>query len=205
MGVGEIGRPAIFLDRDGTLVEEIFYPETGEKEAPLSAEDVRLIEGAAGAARRLAEAGFLLILISNQGAYAKGKTSLRDLWLAHERFLELLRGEGVRLDGFFYSFSHPDGITPFFSGPSIDRKPNPYNILLAAAQFDIDLPGSWTIGDRESDVACGRAARTRTVRIFVQNGNLDPDSGADIVAPDLQEAGDRILQAGSAARGSALT
>jgi D-glycero-D-manno-heptose 1,7-bisphosphate phosphatase len=195
MGVGEIGRPAIFFDRDGTLVEEIFYPETGEKEAPLRPEDVRLIEGAAGAARQLAEAGFLLILISNQGAYAKGKASLRDLWLAHERFLELLRGEGVRLDGFFYSFSHPEGTTPFFSGPSVDRKPNPYNVLLAAAQFDIDLPSSWTIGDRESDVACGRAAGARTVRIVVGNGNVDPESRADIVAPGLQEASDQILRA----------
>jgi histidinol phosphatase-like enzyme len=79
VGVNTIDRPAIFLDRDGTLVQEVFYPETGELEAPMYPEDVRLIAGAAAAARRLSDAGFLLILVSNQGAYAKGKTSLRSL------------------------------------------------------------------------------------------------------------------------------
>ena len=90
-----MSRPAVFLDRDGVLVEEIFYSQTGEWEAPLRPEDVRLIPGAAVAARRLAEAGYALVLISNQAAFAKGKTSLRALWLAHERFVELLASEGV--------------------------------------------------------------------------------------------------------------
>ena len=64
-----MSRPAVFLDRDGVLVEEIFYSQTGEWEAPLRPEDVRLIPGAAAAARRLAEAGYALVLISNQAAF----------------------------------------------------------------------------------------------------------------------------------------
>ena len=103
MGIGAMSRPAIFLDRDGVLVEEIFYAHTGEREAPLSAEDVRLLPGVAAALRALADAGFALVVISNQGAYAKGKTTLRALWLAHERFVALLAEQGVRLDGCYYS------------------------------------------------------------------------------------------------------
>lgn len=165
MGIHALSRPAIFLDRDGVLVEEVFYPETGEIEAPLKPEDVRLLPGAGAAAKRLAAAGYKLVVISNQGGYAKGKTSLRALWLAHERFLELMAAEGVAFDGVFYSYSHPEGRAPYFSGPSLDRKPGPYNIFIAAAQLDLDLRRSWMVGDRESDMECGRAAGVQTLRV----------------------------------------
>ena len=165
MGIASLKRPAIFFDRDGVLVEEVFYGETGEREAPMRPDDVRLLPDAAAAARRLEEAGYLLIVISNQGAYAKGKIGLRSLWLVHERFVQLLADEGVRLDGFYYSYGHPDGVVPYFSGRSLDRKPNPYFIYVAAAQYDIDLTRSWFVGDRETDVECGLAAGLRTLRI----------------------------------------
>ena len=101
MGIRAVSRPAVFLDRDGVLVEEVFYPQSGEWEAPWRPDDVRLIPGAAVAARRLAEAGFSLVVVSNQAAFAKGKTTLRELWLAHERFVALLANEDVVLDGVF--------------------------------------------------------------------------------------------------------
>lgn len=160
-----MSRPAVFLDRDGVLVEEVFYPETGETEAPLRAEDVRLLPGAAAAAQALARRGYALVLLSNQAAYAKGKTSLRELWLAHERFVALLAREAVTLDAAFYSYSHPDGIMPYFSGPSLERKPGPYNLIIAAAQLDLDLTRSWLVGDRESNVACAEAAGVRPILI----------------------------------------
>ena len=154
-----MSRPAVFLYRDGVLVEEVYYPETGEWEAPLKPEDVRLIPGAAAATRRLAELGYALVLVSNQGGYAKGKTSLRALWLAHERFVALMaEQEGATLAAVYYSYSHPDGIVPHFSGSSLERKPSPYNLFVAAAQHDLDLGRSWMVGDRDTDVACGRAA-----------------------------------------------
>jgi D-glycero-D-manno-heptose 1,7-bisphosphate phosphatase len=187
VGIRAVSRPAVFLDRDGVLVEEIFYSQTGEWEAPLRPEDVRLIPGAAAAARRLAEAGYALVLISNQAAYAKGKTVLRALWLAHERFVELLASEGVRFDAVFYSYGHPEGVVPHFSGPSLDRKPGPYNLFIAAAQLDLDLARSWMIGDRESDVACARAAGVRA--ILVENPHVGlRNAPGGIVATDLSDA-----------------
>jgi len=165
MGIGAMSRPAIFLDRDGVLVEEIFYAQTGEREAPLSAEDVRLLPGVAGALRKLADAGFALVVISNQGGYAKGKATLRALWLAHERFVALLAEQGVSLDGCHYSWGHPNGTVAHFSGPSLDRKPGPYNIFLAAAQLDLDISRSWMVGDRDTDVECARAAGVRPILV----------------------------------------
>jgi D-glycero-D-manno-heptose 1,7-bisphosphate phosphatase len=174
VGIAAVSRPAVFLDRDGVLVEEVFYPETGEREAPLRAQDVRLTPDAV-AARRLAQMGYALIVISNQGGYAKGKTSLRELWLAHERFIALLAAENVTLDKVFYSYGHPDGVVPHFSGPSLDRKPGPYNLFIAAAQLDLDLTRSWMIGDRDTDVACAHAAGVRAILL----GKKTPDRPID--------------------------
>jgi D-glycero-D-manno-heptose 1,7-bisphosphate phosphatase len=190
-----MSRPAVFLDRDGVLVEEIFYPETGEAEAPLRPDDVRLLPDAAAAARRLAQAGYALVLVSNQAGYAKGKTSLRTLWLTHERFVALLAHEGVTLDAVFYSYSHPNGIVPFFSGTSLERKPGPYHLIIAAAQLDIDLARSWLVGDRETDVACAQAAGVRP--ILVENVNYPVRRPAGVIgAANLAAAAAIIAEAG---------
>jgi D-glycero-D-manno-heptose 1,7-bisphosphate phosphatase len=180
-------RPAIFLDRDGVLVEEVYYPESKEWEAPWRPEDVRLIPGAAQAAGMLSRAKFLLVLVSNQAAHAKGKTTLRQLWLVHQRFVGLLNNEGTTLDGVFYSYGHPNGIVPHFSGPSLDRKPNPYNLFVAAAQLDIDLQNSWMIGDRMTDVHCARAAGVAP--ILVENPHSPVRRAEDVTKmSDLVEA-----------------
>ena len=194
MGIGAMSRAAVFLDRDGVLVEEIFYSHTGEREAPLTADDVRLLPGVAAALRRLAEAGFALVVISNQGGYAKGKTTLRALWLAHERFVALLADEGARLDGCYYSYGHPDGTVAHFSGPSLDRKPGPYNIFIAAAQLDLDLSRSWMVGDRDTDVECARAAEVRPILIQQDGGAASRQDGL-ICVPDLPRAAEAILRA----------
>jgi D-glycero-D-manno-heptose 1,7-bisphosphate phosphatase len=183
---------AVFFDRDGVLVEEVFYPETGEKEAPLRPEDVRLVPGAALAASRLAAAGYALVVVSNQGAYAKGKTTLRSLWLAHERFLALIGAEGVSLDRAFYAYGHPDGTVPHFSGPSLNRKPGPYQLFIAAAELDLDLGQSWMIGDRQSDVDCAVAAGVRPILIAPAPVHHNPHPTA-CRAADVGEAAAIIL------------
>ena len=188
-----MSRPAVFLDRDGVLVEEIFYPRTGETEAPLGPEDVRLLPGAAAAARRLREAGYPLVVISNQPAYAKGKTSLRNLWLAHARFVDLLAAEGVTLDEAYYAYGHPEGVVPYFTGPSLDRKPAPQNLFIAAARFDLDLARSWMVGDRMTDVACARAAGVRPILLPNLHSPAAVDDSALLRAENLAEAAALIL------------
>jgi D-glycero-D-manno-heptose 1,7-bisphosphate phosphatase len=174
------------------VVEEIFYPETGEIEAPLKAEHVSLIPKSAAALRRLKEAGYLLVLISNQAGFAKGKTSLRALTLAHERFVALLADEGVRLDDVYYSYGHPEGVVPHFSGPSLDRKPGPYNVLIAAARNDIDLESSWFVGDRHTDVECALAVGVKP--LWIGNSNAAEGSSTPAIrVSDLASAVTVIL------------
>ncbi len=190
MGIDALTRAAVFLDRDGVIVEEVFYPQFGEWEAPMRPQDVRLSPGAASAMRRLGALGFFLVLVSNQGAVAKGKIDLRSLWRTHERVVDLLALEGARFDTEYYSFSHPDGIVPGFSGASLDRKPSPYNLLIAAARYDLDLSLSWMVGDRETDVACGRAAGTKTIRIAARDSSGAPSevSEADFRVASLLDS-----------------
>jgi D-glycero-D-manno-heptose 1,7-bisphosphate phosphatase len=185
-------RPAVFLDRDGVITEDVFYPATGEWEAPMRAADVVLRPGALAGLARLQALGRPLILVSNQGAYAKGKATLAALWQVHLRVVALLAADGIALDDCYYSYTHPDGTVPHVSGPSLERKPSPYFLLVAAARHDIDLARSWMIGDRDSDIACGRAAGTRT--IFVRNPRASGQrgAGADAAADSLAEAAEIV-------------
>jgi D-glycero-D-manno-heptose 1,7-bisphosphate phosphatase len=170
-------------------------------EAPLRAEDVNLIAGAAAAINCLAELGFASVVISNQAAYAKGKAMLRALWLARERFIALLGAEGARLDAVFYAWGHPDGVVPHFSGPSLDRKPGPYNLFVAAAQLDLDLAPSWMVGDRLVDVVCAEAAGVRPILVDNQH-NLQINTSPVLRARDLAAAIQHIVENAAVRDGS---
>jgi D-glycero-D-manno-heptose 1,7-bisphosphate phosphatase len=157
---------AIFLDRDGVISAEVYYPHTGEWEAPLVPEDLALNPGALEAMGQLAKLGYLLIIISNQPAYAKGKTSLEALFAVHDQLVERAKHAGIDFAECYYSYSHPEGIVPGFSGPSLERKPGTYFVRLAEARFALEMAQSWFIGDRDSDITCGRNAGVRTIRVM---------------------------------------
>jgi D-glycero-D-manno-heptose 1,7-bisphosphate phosphatase len=174
--------PAVFLDRDGVINEDVFYPETGEWEAPLRPEDLVLRPGVLPALQRLAESGFVLVLVSNQAAHAKGKVPLEALMAVDARLRALLAEADIGFAEFCYSYGHPDGVMPGFSGPSLERKPSPYFLLVAAARHGLDLAASWMVGDRDTDIRCGQAAGTRT--ILVANPHAGGNVGA--AAPDYR-------------------
>ena len=190
------GRPAAFLDRDGTLNELVPDP-TGVPESPLRAADVRLIEGAAVAARQLAQAGFALVCVSNQPVAAKGKVSLERLHAVHQRVLELLREEGVHLDAFRLCLHHPQGVVPELSGPCACRKPAPGMLLDAAEELNLDLARSWMLGDTDSDVIAGHAAGCRVVLIehpgsaHKRTAEASPDRVASSLADGVAQLLDR--------------
>jgi len=166
VGVGdERLRPAVFLDRDGVIVEPVPDALLGTHESPYRAHDVALVAGAVQAIRALREQGFLLVGVSNQPAAAKGNAKLEDLRAVHARTSELLSAHDADLDDWRYCFHHPAGVDPALAGPCGCRKPAPGLLLAAAAQHEIDLEQSWTVGDSDSDVAAGAAAGTRTVLV----------------------------------------
>lgn len=179
------GRRAVFLDRDDTLIHDIPYLGNPEK--------VTLIPGARDALIRLQQAGFRLVLVSNQSGIARGLISHEQVRAVNDEVARQLLP--ARLDAVYYS---PDGP----HGPSETRKPAPGLLLQAARAHGIDLTQSFMVGDKASDVACAHNAGCRAVRIAAAPPRAD-DPAADFVAPDLGSAADWILRV--AAGGSSPT
>jgi D-glycero-D-manno-heptose 1,7-bisphosphate phosphatase len=184
------GSRAVFLDRDGVLNHNVFNPLTGTYESPHRAEDFKLLPGVLEGLALLQDTGYRLILVSNQPSYAKGKTSLATIGAIHQRLADALNGARILFDAFYYCLHHPDGIIPEYSGRCECRKPSPYFLLQAKAKFNLDLAHSWMIGDRETDILCGRAAGVRTVRVAADHPVPEPVEGtaADRTARDLADA-----------------
>ena len=184
-----------FIDRDGVINELVPDPATGRPESPLRVEDAALMPGAAEALRRLTDAGWPLIGVSNQPAAAKGLIPLARLWAIQDRVLELLAAEGVTFEDFRVCLHHPEGTVPELTGTCDCRKPAPAMLVAAAADRGLDLARSWMVGDTDSDVLAGRAAGCRTV--LVENpGSAHKRTGgvrSDGVAGDLVTAADFIL------------
>jgi D-glycero-D-manno-heptose 1,7-bisphosphate phosphatase len=185
---------AVFLDRDGVITKNIYYAEWGETEGPVVPEDIVILPGVFNAMRRFSEAGYKLFIVSNQGAFAKGKVTLGSLVDTARRVDSLIREEGINLEESYYSFSHPDGVVDFFSGPSLERKPNPYFLKIASASYDLEMACSWMIGDRATDIKCGKLAGCRTALIAGGvPGIPGAEASADISADTLLAAADIIV------------
>lgn len=188
-------RPVAFLDRDGVLNELVRDHRTGVAESPLRLQDVALIAGAPQAAARLADAGFLLACVSNQPAAAKGTVSVEQLLAVHDRVIELLAREGVRLAASRLCLHHPDGVVDDLARVCGCRKPAAGMLIAAAADLAADLGASWMIGDTDADVAAGQAAGCRTLLVehpgsaHKRRGGIHPD----LVAADLGPGVAKIL------------
>jgi D-glycero-D-manno-heptose 1,7-bisphosphate phosphatase len=187
--------PAVFIDRDGVINKGVMDEELGQYESPYQPADVELEDRAAEGLRVLQGLGWPLIVVSNQPAAAKGTVSLAELWEVHDRVVELLGEEGVVLDDWRYCFHHPQGKVPQLSGPCPCRKPLPGMLLAAASKHDVDLEGSWTIGDTDTDIAAGRAAGTRTVLVETPRSEHKRGgaAGEDFPAADLAEAASIVV------------
>lgn len=152
-------RSAVFLDRDDTLMGANSLPAPPPPAAPGDVIDpahVRLLPGAHQACAKLKEAGFVLIVVSNQGVIARGGASIDQVHAVNTRLSTLL-GVGV-IDAFYFCPFHPKGSVLEFTKEHAWRKPAPGMILAAASELDLDLNSSWLIGDAARDVEAGIAA-----------------------------------------------
>lgn len=187
--LGLPARPAVFLDRDGTLIEHVHYlRDPGE---------VRLLPGAPEALARLRDAGYALVLVTNQSAIGRGLLTVETLGEVHEAMARLLAEHDVALDAIFYCPEAPprDGDRTAVDHP--DRKPGPGMLLRAAAELGLDLGASWMIGDMISDALAGRNAGCRD-SLLVRTGNepVPGDGHGFSVFDDLAGATERVLAAG---------
>ncbi len=175
---------AIFLDRDGVLNRNVWNPATGAYESPLTPEQFELLPNVIPALQLLQSCGFELFLVSNQPNHAKGKASMAILDAIHAEFLRSITFHNITFAACYYCFHHPA-----FTGICVCRKPSPYFLHQAQDTFDLDLAQSWMIGDRESDMACGQAAGTRTIQI---GETAMPQRTANLRLPDLWSAANYI-------------
>jgi len=177
---------AVFIDRDGTI--------NVEKEYLYLAEDFEFIPGAVEAIRILNEAGFLVVVVTNQSGVARGYYTEEDVHLLHRHIAAQLELSGGRVDAWFYCPHHPSG-RGSYSLPCRCRKPQPGMLLEAARRYDIDLEASYMIGDKLVDAEAGRAAGCRSILVRTGYGAVEATSLPDgvTVVEDLLAAVKQIV------------
>ncbi|MFN7022534.1 MAG: D-glycero-alpha-D-manno-heptose-1,7-bisphosphate 7-phosphatase [Phycisphaerales bacterium] len=176
-------RPAVFLDRDDTLIANrditAATPFPGDLFDPAL---VRLLPGVHAGLHALARAGFALVVVSNQGAVARGRCSTADVEATNARMLDLIAADnGALIDAVFYCPHHPSGSTPPFNTEHPWRKPAPGMILHAAAELNLDLSRSWMIGDAPRDIEAATRAGIAPERTILIGGRPDAADFAQAV------------------------
>ncbi len=175
-------RAAVFLDRDGTLVEEEDYLSDPDR--------VRLIPGAADALRRLRDAGFALVIITNQSGIARGFYTERDYRAVQDRIEAEFQLGRVRFDAVFHCPHHPD-----FTGPCRCRKPGTLLYEQAIQELGLAPDLSWYVGDRWKDLEPARILGGRGLLVRTGYGREQGPGPAEFEAvDDIVAAADRILQ-----------
>jgi D-sedoheptulose 7-phosphate isomerase len=147
---GVFARKAVFIDRDDTLARDVPYCSRPE--------DLKLFPGVGGSIKRLNDAGYLVIVVTNQSGVARGKFTLETLNDIHEKLRADIAADGGKLDAIYFCPHHPDERCEC-------RKPQLGLIQQASRDFDIDIADSFVIGDSEHDVEMGRRAGCKTFRV----------------------------------------
>jgi len=186
--------PAVFLDRDGTMIHDVGYLSRPE--------DVTWYPWAIDAIRLLNRAGFVVVVVTNQSAIGRGIIDLPFLQTVHDAFDRHLARSGARVDRYYYCPHHPDARLPEYRMVCRCRKPGPGMIEQATRDLGLDPARSFMVGDRLIDVACGHAAGVRS--LLVRSGHsahaveaVPGQSDPDAILNNLMEAVGWILRSSS--------
>lgn len=180
------GKAAVFLDRDGTLNEEVDYLHDPE--------DLALIAGAAKAVASLNARGIPVIVVTNQSGIGRGYYGFEEFNQVTARMAEALAQEGAHVDAVYVAPHHEKGQGAFAHPDHPERKPNAGMLTRAAEEHALDLSRSWMIGDKESDLEAGRRAGCRVALVRTGYGKAVDGSLADLVADNVLAAVDQILE-----------
>jgi D-glycero-D-manno-heptose 1,7-bisphosphate phosphatase len=187
-----VPRIGVFLDRDGTLNEELDYIRTPD--------DLHLIHGAAAAVRKLNDRGLTICIISNQSGVARGILKERDLVPIHQLLEQELQREGARVNRIYYCPHHPtDGIAPYNIVCEC-RKPNAGMLQWGEDDFNLDLSHSFVVGDSIVDMQAGNSVGATTVLVLTGHGKTAVSQcerdgvHVDHIAPTIVEAVDYIVK-----------
>ncbi|MFC2019510.1 D-glycero-alpha-D-manno-heptose-1,7-bisphosphate 7-phosphatase [Chloroflexota bacterium] len=169
---------AVFIDRDGTIVEDVNYCR--------SPEDLRLFSTTAKAIKLLNINAFKIILITNQSGVARGYFTEDTLVQIHHKMEEELSKAGAHIDAIYYCPHHPEDNCDC-------RKPKPKLVLQAAKTYDIDLDHSFVVGDDDKDILLGKSVGCNTILIN-NSPSINQNVIPDLVVPDPLEAAQSILK-----------
>lgn len=176
-------QPAVFLDRDNTLIDN-----GGDLGDPAQ---VRLLDGVAAGLKALRQAGFGLVVVTNQAGVARGKFTEQDVDAVNQRIATLVddQARSTRLiDRFYYCPYHPEATLAKYKRDHPWRKPHPGMILQAARDMSLDLSQSWMIGDQERDVMAARSAGCRIVLVTQDAGLIQRTKPTEVAATFLEAA-----------------
>lgn len=185
---------AVFLDRDGTVMADPGY-RTGP-------EAVSLLPGVELALKSLAQAGYRLVLVTNQPGVAFGRHSEQAVRATHDALRKQIDAHGARLDAAYYCPHHPEGTVEAYARDCDDRKPRPGMLNKAAADMGLKLADCWMVGDSPRDIEAGQRAGCRTIRLKSPGedtshggeGPGDEDLQADFTVRNLVDASRVILR-----------
>jgi len=182
---------AVFLDRDGTIIEEVGYLDRPER--------VELYPYSIEAIRALNRAGLTLVMVTNQSGVARGFFSEEVVHAVHRHIADLLAAGGAWLDAYYYCPHHPDGRVAEYATACQCRKPERGMVDRAVRELGIDPARSFTVGDRWLDVALAQRVGARGVLVRTGYGLTEeqkpkPDVRADAVVNNLAEAAGWILR-----------
>jgi D-glycero-D-manno-heptose 1,7-bisphosphate phosphatase len=190
---GIMTQPAVFLDRDGTINEQMGYINHISRFV--------LLPGIGEAIRQLNQNGFLVIIVSNQSGVARGYFPVDLVYQVHDRMREELRKQGAHIDGIFFCPHHPRGVVREYACECTCRKPGTGMIEQALKEFPVDVKRSYVVGDKYSDLEMGR--RCGIPSILVETGYGKGEAAyimprkawpPDSIAADLLEAVHWILE-----------
>lgn len=176
-------RRAVFLDRDGTIIRQV--------ELPHKPSQIKLLPGAAHALKQLHDAGYLLIVISNQPVVARGILTPAGVVKLNNVMVKRLAARGAAIDAFYFCPHNPKADLKKYRKVCACRKPAPGMVLKAAKRFKMDLKKSFLVGDTTQDMLTGKNARVRTILVRTGHGGRDPwqyKAKPDFVVKDLAAA-----------------
>lgn len=185
-------KPAVFLDRDGTINQEVGYIR--------DLDNLALIPGAAEAIRQLNQMGIPVVVVTNQSGVARGYYPESWMEQLHGRLKTLLAAEGAQLDGVYYCPHLPDGEVPEYSFDCDCRKPEPGMLEQAAKDLNLDLSNSFMIGDKATDIDVGLRVGCKTILLRsgygeqVLKGEYQHIPQSDYVFDSLIESYEQILK-----------
>lgn len=153
---------AVFLDRDGTIIEEVVYLARPDQ--------VLFIPWAIDSLRRLKAAGYKLIVVTNQSGVARGLFTEKDVKRVNQHIQRQLEENNAGIDGWYYCPYHPEGTVAPYNVDSPMRKPGTGMVELAARDHSLDLSASWMVGDKASDILCGRKLGMKPILVLTGFG-----------------------------------